>query len=111
MTEFALDGLGYVALAVRILDQDKAAGLNMPHFAIARLVLHSAIQPHREHPLRHRMVTDFVHGRGNASKADALRRIMGRKLERRGVGENRPPGRWDIDLTEMGLAIRRRVDA
>jgi hypothetical protein len=36
---------------------------------------------------------------------------MGRKLEWRCVGENRPFGRWDIDLIEVGLAIRRRVDA
>jgi hypothetical protein len=35
---------------------------------------------------------------------------MARRLERSYLRGNRPLVRWDIDLIEMGLAIRRRSD-
>jgi hypothetical protein len=59
-----------VTPAMRILDENKAAGGNVADLSVAGFVLDRAIEPYGQHALRHRVPTNLPHAFWDASETD-----------------------------------------
>src|SRR5262245_33091028 len=100
-----------MAFAMRVLQQNEATRRNLADLPVAGLVLHGAVDPHREHTFRHGVPTHRAHASRNSGEANTCGRVVPRYFERRGVRMNGPFACWDFELIKMGLAVCRGVYA
>src|SRR5690348_13231491 len=99
MAHLALDGLGEVALAVRVLEQEDLARADDALLAVARGDLDSAVEVEDVLPAR-RGVPGIVVGAGRFAEDDAGRLEGGGRLA---AGPLVLP--FDLDVTEVSFAL------
>src|SRR5262245_28707113 len=104
VADLALDGLGEMALAVRVLDEANLAGADPARLAVARGDLHAGIEIDDVLASRRRMPVEIVVGL-DLAKDDAGRRNPLR--EPAGAGRLRV---LDLDVLEVRLAVLVRVE-
>ena len=96
----------FVSLAVRVLEQNEAAGRYVPLVSVAGLIFRRSIEPNREHALPHGMPIYLSRAGRNACETDARRRIIRRHFEGRDTGMNLPEACRNFDFIEVRFAIR-----
>src|SRR5439155_4272744 len=99
VADFALDRLGEVPLAGRVLDQDDLAGGDRTALAVAGGDLHTGVEVDDVLPPRRRMPVEVI------SRRDLAEDDAGRRQPVRQLAPPRLLDPFDLDIPEMRLAV------